>query len=133
MPAITNLRPMLQVNDMRATLAFWTEGLGFSVTASMAESDGAPPFWCNLSRDGISIMFMWEAEHTHDDGEVHRSEAQLAGNLYFNVDDVDAMVGELRDRNVLPAGVAAQAQPHGMKEVSVTDPNGFEVVFGQPV
>jgi catechol 2,3-dioxygenase-like lactoylglutathione lyase family enzyme len=124
---------MLQVNDMRTTLAFWTEGLGFTVTASMAESDGVPPFWCNVTRDGASLMFTWEDEHTHDDGEVHRSEAQLAGNLYFNVDDVDALVAELRDRKVVPADAQATPQPHGMKELSVTDPNGFEVVFGQPV
>ena len=124
---------MLVVDDMTATISFWTEQLGFTVTASMAESDGSPPFWCNLARDGVAVMFSWEAEHTHEDGEVHRSIASLAGALYVDVDDVDAMAEELRARGAIDAEDAPVDRPHGMRELAVTDPNGFEIVFGQPI
>ena len=46
MPDVTHLRPMLVVNDMKETIGFWTEKLGFTVNASMAAADGQPPFWC---------------------------------------------------------------------------------------
>jgi catechol 2,3-dioxygenase-like lactoylglutathione lyase family enzyme len=124
---------MVVVNDMNETIAFWTEKLGFTVGASMAAADDQPPFWCNLNRDGVSIMFTWEAEHTHDDGEVHRSEAQLAGSLYIDVDDVDAMADELHRRGALPADTRPEDQPHGMREFAVEDPNGFMLLFGRPV
>jgi uncharacterized glyoxalase superfamily protein PhnB len=91
---LTNLRPMLEVDDMRKTMWFWCDVLGFSVTASMG-AEGEPPGWCNVTRDGVSIMFTWEPEHVHDDGSSHRSEAQLAGSLYFNTDDVNALYTEL--------------------------------------
>ena len=129
---LTNLRPMLAVNDMVATMKFWTESLGFAVTSEMTFGEGLPPGWCNLTRDGVSIMFTWEPEHAHDDGTSHRSEAALAGSIYFNSDDLDALYDELRQRPGL-AGLDAPAdRPHGMREFLVHDPNGFAVFFGQP-
>ena len=129
---LTNLRPMLQVDDMRETIRFWCDVLGFSVGAAMGE-EGQPPGWCNLMRDGVSIMFTWEPEHTHDDGSSHRSEANLAGLLYFNTDDVDAVYAELRGKDGAVEITPPATQPHGMREIALDDPNGFHVVFGQPV
>src|SRR5687767_7614695 len=94
MATLTNLRPMLEVDDMAATIRFWRDVLGFTVTAAMGDPES--PGWCNVTRDGVSVMFSWEPEHTHDDGSSHRSEAGLAGSLYFNTDDVDALFAELR-------------------------------------
>lgn len=130
---LTALRPMLDVDDMVATMSFWTKVLGFTVTSEMSFGPDQPPGWCNLTRDGVSIMFSWEPEHSHDDGTSHRSEAGLAGSLYFNTDDVDALYEELRQKPEL-AGIEPPAdQPHGMREVWVEDPNGFRIFFGQPV
>jgi len=124
---------MLEVNDMRATIRYWTECLGFTVTAELTGGTGEPPGWCNLARDDVSIMFTWEPEHSHDDGSSHRSEANLAGSLYFNTDDVDALYDELRHRDgVGPIGGPID-RPHGMRELHVEDPNGFQIYFGQPL
>ena len=131
MASLTNLRPMLAVDDMAATLRFWRDTLGFAVTAAIGDTDR--PDWCNLTRDGFSIMFTWEDEHTHEDGTSHRSEAQLAGSLYFNTDDVDALFAELSAKPDVGEILGPVTQPHGMREIAVTDPNGFHVYFGQPV
>ena len=130
---LTTLRPMLAVDDMAATMTFWTEVLGFTVTSELSSGEGRPPGWCNLSRDGVSIMFTWEPEHTHDDGSSHRSEAGLAGSLYFNTDNVDALYDELRQKPGLDRIDPPSDQPHGMRELFVEDPNGFFVMFGQPL
>lgn len=124
---------MLEVDDMTATIRYWTEALGFIVTGEVSSGPGGPPGWCNLSRDGVSIMFTWEAEHSHDDGSTHGSEANLGGSLYFNTDDVDALYAELRGKaEIGPIGGPAD-QPHGIRELYVEDPNGFRVYFGQPL
>lgn len=118
---------------MAATVRYWTESLGFTVTARVDHGPGQPPGWCNLTRDAVSIMFTWEPEHSHDDGSTHRSAAGLSGSLYFTTDDVDALFAELSARgSVGPVG-APVTQPHGMREIHVDDPNGFRIVFGQPV
>lgn len=131
--ALTNLRPMLAVNDMVSTQKFWTEVLGFTVTNEMSFGEGQPPGWCNLARDGVAIMFTWEPEHTHDDGTSHGSEAALGGSLYFNVEDVDALHNELRAKPGIGEIGSPADQPHGMREFLVQDPNGFAVFFGQPI
>jgi len=122
---------MLAVNDMVATMKFWTEALGFTVKAEMSFGEGRPPGWCNLGRDEVAIMFTWEPEHTHDDGTSHGSEAGLAGSIYFNVDDVDALYEEFRQNPGIGEISAPTDQTHGMREFLVRDPNGFAVFFGQ--
>jgi uncharacterized glyoxalase superfamily protein PhnB len=131
--ALTLLRPMLAVNDMVATIKFWTDVLGFTVKAEMSFGEGQPPGWCNLDRDGVAIMFTWEPEHTHYDGTSHGSEASLAGSIYFNVDDVDALYEELRQKPGMGEIGAPADQPHGMREFLLHDPNGFAVLFGRPL
>jgi len=128
---LTTFRSMLEVNDMEATIRFWRDVLGFAVTAAMGP-DGEPPGWCNLTRDGVSVMFTWEPEHVHDDGSSHRSEAKLGGLLYINTDDVDGLHAELRGKPGMADLMSPVDQPHGMREFAVDDPNGFHVVFGQP-
>lgn len=131
--ALTNCRAMLAVDDMAATIRYWTEVLGFTVTAQVPEDTDGPPGWCNLSRDGVSIMFTWEPEHSHEDGSTHRSEAGLEGSLYFNTDDVDALWRELTAKEETGPIAAPANQPHGMREIHLEDPNGFHILFGQPL
>ncbi len=131
--ALTLLRPMLEVDDMTATIRYWTELLGFTVTSEFANDPNGPPVWCNLSRDEVSVMFTWQPEHAHDDGSTHRSEASLAGSLYFNTGDVDQVFAELRGRPSVGPIDGPANQPHGMREVHIVDPNGFHIYFGQAI
>lgn len=131
--ALTNLRPMLDVDDMAATIRYWTDVLGFTVTAQFGEDGDQPPGWCNMTRDGVSVMFTWEPEHAHDDGVVHKSEASLAGSLYFNTDDVDGLLADLQAKDGVGDISGPVDQPHGMREIALTDPNGFHIYFGQPI
>ena len=131
--ALTLLRPMLEVDDMAATLRYWTEILGFTVTSEFSPDAAGPPVWCNLSRDDLSIMFTWQPAHSHEDGSTHRSEANLAGSLYFNTDDVDGVFAALGAKDGVGPIDGPADQPHGMREVHIVDPNGFHIYFGQPL
>src|SRR5262245_38274277 len=85
MPArITSIRPMLAVADLPRTMAFY-ERLGFAVCGTF----GDPPVWCDLCRDGQSIMF-----NAPPRDEVVRDVPRKSKDyqiFYFNCDDVVAL------------------------------------------
>ena len=123
---------MLEVDDVRATAEFYVERLGFEVTNTLEEPDGSWA-WVNVRRGAVAFMFT--ERHTHADDpdadHTHPDEPVLTGSLYVNVDDVDALAAELAGRVILDFGPADQ--PHGMREIGVTDPNGYVLLFGQPL
>lgn len=127
---LTLIRPMLETPDLAGTISFWTEQLGFTVTARI-DDDRGRPLWCNLQRDEVRVMFN---SHYHDDPEEDGEEhtAMLTGALYMNVDDVDAIAAGI-DRSKVEVLNGPADQPHGMREVVVRDNNGYVVVFGQPL
>jgi hypothetical protein len=53
--------------------------------------------------------------------------------LYFNTDDVNALYTELHGTDGISGLTKPKDLPHGMREIAVDDPNGFRVVFGQPL
>lgn len=123
---------MLEVDDVRATAAFYVERLGFEQGDFIDEGDGTWA-WANVRRGAVAFMFT--ERHTHADDpdadHTHPEEPVLTGSLYVNVDDVDALAAELAGKVILDFGPADQ--PHGMREIGLTDPNGYFLLFGQPV
>lgn len=124
---------MLEADDVGATVAFYTEVLGFTLGDSISESPG-DLIWASLVRDGVKLMFT--TRHTHEDqGDVedhdHPERPTMTGSLYFNVDDVDSLALDLGGKVALDYGPTTQ--PHGMRELGFTDPNGYFLVFGTPV
>ena len=70
MERLKQLTPMLQTKDVRMTIEFYTELLGFQVTGSWPEAN---PVWCMLERDGARVMFM---------ANEHVGEPRMTGTLY---------------------------------------------------
>lgn len=121
---------MLDTPDIDSTLSFWTASLGFDVVARI-DDDRGRALWCQVRRDDVRVMF---TTHYHDDpseDEEGEHTASLTGALYVDVDDVDAVAA------ALPASVPRLFGPedmrHGMREVAVRDPNGYTIIFGQPL
>lgn len=129
MAKLQSLRPMLDVDSIAETIAFYEGKLGFTCIGTWGEDPDAPT-WCQLERDGVRLMFTHGEAHTHADGEVHIHEPALGGSLYLNTDDVDGLFEELRGR-LDAVEWEPQDMPHGMRELGVLDCNGFLLVFGQ--
>ena len=132
MTRLVQIRPMLDAADLDATIAFYTDVLGFTVTDSIA-ADGHR-VWANLLKDDVRLMV--NRMHTHDDedddhGHDHAHEPGLTGSLYFNVDDVDRLAIDLGGKVAFTFG--PETQPHGMREIGFPDPNGYFLIFGMPV
>ena len=111
-----SLVPMLQTQDVAATRAWYESRLGFTCAAGSHEG------WCQLSRDGVSIMFM------HND---LMGEPQATATQYITVDDVMALWDRLKEHCVAEWG--PERMPYGMLEFAIRDPNGYLLSFGQEV
>jgi uncharacterized glyoxalase superfamily protein PhnB len=120
MPKLTGLRPMLYTADFDATLAFYTDVLGFNLKVRLDEYG-----WADLSRDRAEIMIARPNEHMPFD------KATLTGSIYFNVEDVDALWAELKDKTRVCYPI--ETFDYGMREFAIFDNNGYLLQFGQPV
>ena len=129
MPRLTQLRTSLTAHDLAETVAFY-ERLGFECIGMMGEPK---PFWCQVARDGIALMFnQGDPEpHDHGDGVMHADVPEMSGSIYINVDDVDALFAEFKavigDFDYEP-----MTQPYEMREFALRDCNGYFLIFGAP-
>jgi uncharacterized glyoxalase superfamily protein PhnB len=85
---IQSLTPMLRTWDLRASIAFYTEVLGFECE-SLSEEWG----WASLRCDGVSIMLAGPNQHEGDTAPA------FTGSLYFHTDDVDDLWQRLKDKD----------------------------------
>ncbi len=116
--------PLLFVQDIARSLDFYRDRLGFEVVHE-AQNDGQV-FWCRLKRDHSSLMLQ-QAEP--EDGEPQGRGRGVV--LYFVCDDADAMHADLTARGLdLPEPETAY---YGMRQVSVVDPDGYDLCFESPV
>lgn len=119
MPKLLKQRLILAVQDLRASSEYWISTLGFTRDFG-DESEG----WSWLSRDECAV------------GLGHCPDVPAARTLgdhsyvaYVNVDDLDALYEELRQRGaILPQPPATK--PWGMREFAVHTPDGHRMTFG---
>lgn len=125
---LRGMAPLLSVFDMPTSLAFYHDVLGFqTVSTSNPEGD-----WVLLRRDGIELMLntAYEAHDRPAAPDPARAAAHMDTALFFGCPDVDAAYGHLRARGleVRPPVV----RDYGMKQVYVTDPDGYNLCFQWP-
>src|SRR6185436_313209 len=113
---IKSIVPMLAAGDMEASVAFYRDALGFAVRDKF--ESGGRVWWCEMARDGQSIML------TRHEVDVGKSGAkagfeQTSINLYLD-DGIEALHERLaRERR----GVSdLRVTFYGMKEFDLKDP-----------
>lgn len=122
--ALTNLRPMLAVTDLPASVRFYVEQLGFNCNAM----HGNPPVWAEVERNGVAVMLNAPPrECVVADVPRKSKDYQI---FYFDVDDVPALHAEYRARGVAVTDIRVAF--YGMKEFEVRDPDNYWLWFGQP-
>ena len=117
------LVPMLSVVDLRRTIAFYCDELGFRCTGKFGDAD---PVWCYLERDGASLMFnqppaaeMVELPRRAKDFQIY----------YFYPEDVVALHQAWAQKG-LPVGDLRMTE-YRMREFELRDPDGYWLWFGQ--
>ena len=105
--------PLLLVPDVTATAAFYRSVLGFKVDPGT----GTPEY-----------SVVWR-----DNAAVHLARGERAPTgvrVFFWVKDVNTLYEQVTGRGAsvaMPIGT----RPYGVRDFSIRDPNGVEVVFGQ--
>ncbi len=118
---IRELVPLLFVEDIVRSAAFYQERLGFAMTQQW--EPGGKLAWCRLGRDSAAVML--QQAIPEEDGP---AEGRGRGvSFYFNCDDGVAMHTDLTRRGLAVA--PPQAAFYGMNQLFVTDPDGYELCF----
>lgn len=122
--ALRQLWPLLLVQDIERSLAFYRDRLGFTVV-DQAESQGKA-FWCRVERDGVSLMLQHAEE---DDGPAAGRGRGVT--FYIVCHDADALFAEFASRGLALA--PPQNTYYGMRQLFVPEPDGYVVCFESPI
>ena len=126
-PRLTQLTPILIVDQVESGIRFWVERFGFEVTNQVPGPTGALVF-ASVQRDGLEVMYQTRAS-VLDDGT--HTAAELAGHsvaLFLQVADLDEVEIALAGAPV----VKARHQTfYGSSEIYVKEPGGNTVGFAQ--
>ena len=112
-PRLCGLIPILNVSDFAASMAYYTEKLGFRKVWDWGEP---PSFGC-VARDGIEIFFCLDGQGQHGTW------------MSIFVDDANALHEEMRQKGA-KITMPPTDEPWGMREFHVEDPDGHTFRFG---
>jgi hypothetical protein len=113
--------PCLLVSDMRHTLEFYIQQLGFVQTGYYPiESD---PIRTEVRRDGVAIILF--TEEMHAIGE----KPNFTGMFYVFPESVDRLADEFRGR--VPFEWGPETTEFDIREFAIRDPNGYLLVFAE--
>ena len=129
---IESLSPMLAVQDVAGTANYFRDCLGFKISF-IAESDSLATY-AAVHRDGFEIHFLEDP---------HRDANEVRSGINVVVRDVDEFFEEIKNANAFASGFprhldAIREHPpedkeYGMRDLIFVDPNGYILVFGQPL
>ncbi len=121
---ITEMIPLLNVEDADRSIAFYRDALGFEVVQTF-EAAGAT-VWAMLMSDDIKLMIN---RPDHADSKARRGAASYGDVvLYCHVESARDRHADLAARGVAVGGVTTEA--YGMEEFLLRDPDGYEIAIG---
>jgi catechol 2,3-dioxygenase-like lactoylglutathione lyase family enzyme len=120
---LTTVIPMLSVSDLKQTMAFYCDRLGFHVVNKMGEPD---PVWCMLKRDNVQLMFNQLPAEEMKELSPRAKDFQI---YYFYPDNLVSLHAAWKAKR-LPVTELRVAH-YGMKEFELRDPDGYWLWFGQ--
>lgn len=128
---LRGMAPLLQVFDMPASLRFYRDVLDFEVVGTSGGGDESD--WVLLRRGGVELMLntAYEADARPQAPDATRVAHHRDTGLFFGCPDLEGAHAHL-----LAAGVKAdppKVAPYGMKQLYVTDPDGYVLCFQWPV
>jgi len=112
-------------NDLQRSVEFYTDVLGFSISAKM-EMDGLTIIFVEKEGSKIELMGYKNVPKRPENIQLEMGDNSLSINdhITFSVDDMEATVDELRKKNVTFDMDPIQLEG-GIKMASFKDPNGL--------
>ena len=128
-PKLHHLSPILWTKDLQATTAFYENILGFKCQSNF-------PNFISLTRDNVSIMFVLPIEKPGDckyadNKEEFFPKPTLTGSIFITMEKVDEFWGTIKDKATIKDAIANR--DYLMRDFSILDNNGYELVFGEDI
>jgi uncharacterized glyoxalase superfamily protein PhnB len=120
---LKNLIPMLETDDLKQTIEFYTELLGFEGDGYYPEAEN--PYWASLFKDEVRIMFTLRSAHSIFERPT------MTGSLYLYPDNVNEVWEHLKDKATVEYPL--EDFDYGMREFAIRDCNGYLLQFGQEI
>lgn len=120
-----NLMPTLTVNDLKQSIRFYTEGLGFSLGEKFEENGEMKGVMLNAGGATLGI--------SQDDFAKGRDRVKGLGmRLYFETDqNIEALAAKAKAAGITPNEGPAPLS-WGPMGFTVTDPDGFKMTIANP-
>jgi glyoxylase I family protein len=127
---IRGMTPLIQVFNMRRALAFYRDILGFELVSDSGNGDDSSWVWLRLNNSHLMLNDQYEPGHVPPAPPKERIRWHKDTCLYFDSSDPGAVYRYLKAKGVQcnPPTIA----PYGMKQLYVTDPDGYELCFQCP-
>jgi uncharacterized glyoxalase superfamily protein PhnB len=126
----TGMAPLIQVFDMKTSVAFYVDKLGF--TLAQRSQEGEDHFdWCMLENGGSYLMLntRYEQHERPPSPDPTRVDHHDDMSFYFRCTDVAAAYRMIKATGA-PV-TAPQKMHYGANEIRVTDPDGYNLFFQQ--
>ena len=117
---LKGLRPMIWSMEIKETIDFYTQNLGFTC-GEYNEEWG----WAAFHKDDVEIMVARPNEHMPFEKPI------FTGSIYINTDNVDALWDTLK--NKVNICYPIENFEYGMRDFAIYDNNGYILQFGQDI
>ena len=113
--------PCLLVSNMRKSLEFYLEVLGFTQTGYYPIA--SDPVRTEVRRDDVAIVLISESARGISD------KPGFSGAFYIFPDSIDNLATALRDQ--VPFAWGPEDTDFGIREFAIRDPDGYTLVFAE--
>jgi catechol 2,3-dioxygenase-like lactoylglutathione lyase family enzyme len=119
--------PLLHVEDIDRSIAFYTTALSFQVAQKAGPAGN--PAWALLQCGAVKLMI--EKSDLSDAAARRRRPSGGDAVIHFIVDSVQDAQARLRAKRIAIGDI--KRQPYGMEEIRLRDPDGYELAIGSPM
>jgi uncharacterized glyoxalase superfamily protein PhnB len=110
---------------VKRTIEFYRDSLGFKMGLAFPDADN--PEYADLSKDGMSLMFISAENVGIGSGE----KLGVGVDIYMQIDgDIDEYYNELRHKGTKII-VDIKDEPYGIRDFTVEDIDGYKLTFKQ--
>ena len=123
------LSPILWTKNLEETITFYETVLGFKGKSHF-------PHFVSLAREAVAIRFIVPQDEPEECKDPEEKKdffpaPVLTGSLFILTDRVDELWLSVKDRATIKTAIADRA--YLMRDFSLLDNNGYELVFGQDI
>lgn len=120
---LQKLSPVLWTKNLQETISFYETVLGFKSRSNF-------PNFASLYKDNVEIMAIVPTAE-RDEEENFFPKPLLTGSIYVFMKDVDALWETIKNKATIKTSICDRE--YWMRDFSITDNNGYEIVFGEDI